>query len=168
MFNRSTKRIGLDFERDFKIKCDFQNVCAVNLPDKGAEVINQMGLRKVILKPIICDYILLYKGDVAFIDCKSVNDTRMPYSKFYYAGSSTYNQMTEFQKIREKTKEDRHVPCGFAIFFEPLGQVSFFDVSLVEKLEPRMSLDPKKEGIHLGSTLSYDVRKIYGKSEESY
>lgn len=139
---RLAKASGDLFERVFESVCRIQGVVCERIPN-GMRMI---GRGKVIRLRSPFDYVLCYMGRAAFIDLKSISEGNFTYSKI------TRHQVDSLKRLS---------PGGVSGYIIALAnEVYFFDVSFLEALKPKESLDAA-QGIYLGKRSLFDVRRIF-------
>lgn len=103
--------------------------------------------------PGLCDYILInHDGRSAFVDTKSINDIRFPYSLI------DRNQLKHMQSVGDLC------PAGYVVYFRPAARVVFLTWKQLEMTGPRESIQ-FEHGLDLGPIGFFDAKKIFACKE---
>lgn len=136
---------GKGFEAVFKTRAQLEGLRCLKVPEAG----RWMG--RGLFKPIPgwCDYVLLDSaGRAAWVDTKSIEDTRYRYSLI--------NQ----DQLKFLTGVGDVCPAGYVIFFRPAHAIVFISWQKLMTIGPEEGLCPQ-DGVHLGSELDFSPRRIF-------
>lgn len=144
-----SKNEGDGFEQVFKFQAYRERISVEKLGLTGKwernYQTNQMEFRAT---PAHCDYLLLFEGAAALVDCKSVNSKVFPWSEI------KPHQLLQLQRVGAA------IASGYVVCFRPLAKVVFFDWRVLGALKKGNSLKVV-DGILLGDLTNFSVKPVF-------
>lgn len=139
---KRAKYAGASFENQFENLCAIQNVTCVRIPD-GCKTV---GPNKMIRVSTPFDYVIGFNGKAGFID-----------TKVTLGDNFTFSMIKPHQL--ESLLSLAH--CGVSGYIIGFGSdVYFANARLLRETQKHDHVDIKR-AIHLGSRISFDVRRIF-------
>lgn len=143
---KTPKAIGNEFEMILRRRCLMTGVAITRIHDGCSTTGNNFIMRR----QQICDFIVSWSGMSGLLDAKSCGDLRFNFSAI------TKHQVDEMLQ-----HERAGIKAGYIILFRKIQKVIFFPASTLAGMQSRTSLGVDG-GLLLGSTIDFDVRKIFG------
>jgi len=146
------QKLGSQFEMFLEHACKFSRVDCVRIPDGCRKVRAGSGIRLLAVKTPF-DYILAFKGRVAFLDTKSCGSDRFPYSR------------VEAHQLEALRKLGRHAIAGYLVYFSESKIICFFSWSRLLDLKPRQSLGISDADLAQGAH-TVNIAELFNLSEK--
>lgn len=151
------KARGSGFEKQFKVRCNLNNVAYIHLPQMGAEFKRNLDHEK---RTIPCDFIIGHKNMACLIDTKSVDADRLSYSEI---NSKSFRlqviKLTKFQADGQGISVFRNM-AGFVVYFKQVNLVYFFQPKQLFNVNPKSSIK-FSQGLRLGTYINFNPVLIF-------
>lgn len=140
---------GKQFEALVQRHANKEGLHIIRMPDGCRTVRTKTGELKQLRVQTPFDFVLIWKGSVAFLDCKTFESDRIAKS-----------QLTEHQVEALWQIEQNDCPAGYLIWFRDINSVAYITAKKLKALEPRSSI-LAREMLFLGEIENFELTNIF-------